>query len=144
MSPPSQRCSDRDGEAERGRERDSGSLTKRTRPVFSGKDVSPEVCEVSLYVQVQDGGGSGGAQRRTVLAQQVLELLADLPDGQTDGGRRGGGRGGRGGGGFNHLSPAPPWQLVSFFFPSFLPSSPPQLLFFSAIFVIPAQPNIKV
>lgn len=41
--------------------------------------VSPEVCEVSLDVQVQDGGGSRGAQRRAVLAQQVLELLTDLP-----------------------------------------------------------------
>ena len=29
----------------------------------------PKVCEVSLYVQVQDGGWSGGAQRRAVLAQ---------------------------------------------------------------------------
>lgn len=29
----------------------------------------PEVCEVSLDVQVQDGGRSGGAQRRTILAQ---------------------------------------------------------------------------
>lgn len=41
--------------------------------------VSPEVSEVSLDVQVQDGGGSRGAQRRAVLAQQVLELLTDLP-----------------------------------------------------------------
>lgn len=31
--------------------------------------VLPEVCEVSLDVQVQDGGWSGGAQRRAVLAQ---------------------------------------------------------------------------
>lgn len=58
--------------------------------------MSPEVCEVSLYVQVQDGGWSGGAQRRAVLAQQVLELLADLPDGQTEGGAREGGVGGEG------------------------------------------------
>lgn len=49
---------------------------------------SPEVCEVSLDVQVQDGSRSGGAQRRTVLAQQVLELLTDLPDGD-EGGREG-------------------------------------------------------
>lgn len=41
--------------------------------------MSPEVSEVSLDVQVQDGGGSRGAQRRAVLAQQVLELLTDLP-----------------------------------------------------------------
>lgn len=49
----------------------------------------PEVCEVSLDVQVQDGGGSGGAQRGPILAQQVLELLTDLPDRQK--GRREGG-----------------------------------------------------
>lgn len=29
----------------------------------------PEVCEVSLDVQVQDGCWSGGAQRRAILAQ---------------------------------------------------------------------------
>lgn len=55
--------------------------------------MSPEVCEVSLYIQVQDGGGPRGAQRRTVLAQQVLELLADLPDRQTDGVEEEGGGG---------------------------------------------------
>lgn len=51
------------------------------------------MCEVSLNVQVQDGGRSGRAQRRTVLAQQVLELLTDLPGRQREeggGGRKGG------------------------------------------------------
>lgn len=55
--------------------------------VIHSTRVLPEVREVSLDVQVENGGRSGGAQRRTVLAQQVLELLTDLPDRQKVGGR---------------------------------------------------------
>lgn len=89
------------------------------------------MCEVSLYVQVQDGGGSGGAQRRTILAQQVLELLTDLPDRQTEGGEEGVG-------GVYHLSPTQPWQLVSF---SFFFSPPPPFIFFTPILIISDQPT---
>lgn len=79
-----------------------------------GVSAVPEVCEVSLDVQVQDGGGSGGAQRRTVLAQQVLELLTDLPGRQREGVEEGGGWVE----GSYHLSPTQLSQLL-------LPPPPP-------------------